>query len=70
MVKIIAWVGTAASIAGSFIVALQFFLLGYSLFMLGSLSWLTVSIIRRDKALGVLNGTFFLANILGLWKAL
>jgi hypothetical protein len=29
-------------------------------------SWLWVAYQKRDKALGVLNGTFFVANVIGL----
>lgn len=68
--NIIRWIGTAASILGSFIVALQIFVVGYVLFMLGSLSWLFVAVKTKDKALAILNGTFLCANIVGLVKAL
>ena len=70
MVKLISWLGTFASIFGSFIVAMQVFVLGYTLFLIGSISWLIVAITKRDFPLGILNGTFLCANILGLYKAL
>ena len=66
----IRWIGTLASIVGSFVVASKIFVLGYCLFMLGSVSWLWVGIRSRDTALCVLNGTFLCANILGLYNAL
>jgi hypothetical protein len=69
MVKIISWIGTATSIAGSFIVASQMFLLGYCFFLVGSVSWLYVGAVRREASLVVLNGTFFAANLLGLYNA-
>lgn len=62
----LAWIGTASSIIGSFLVAFGIFNFGYVAFLIGSLSWLIVATIRRDKALGVLNGTFFIANIIGV----
>lgn len=66
----ISWIGTVASVMGSFVVALQIYVLGYALFMMGSISWLLVGINRKDKALIILNGFFLCANIIGLWKVL
>ena len=68
--QIISWVGTVASITGSFIVAFKIFLLGYSLFMLGSISWLIVGAYRRDSSLVTLNGVFLIANMVGLYGAI
>ena len=68
--KFLSWIGTGASIAGSFIVAWQIFLLGYMLFLVGSVSWLMVAVSRRDKSLAILNGTFMVANCIGLWKVI
>lgn len=67
--KSIKWLGTLASIAGSFVVASKIFLLGYCLFIVGSVSWLIVGIREREMPLIVLNGTFLCANILGLYNA-
>jgi len=69
MINKISWVGTLSSIIGAFIVASQLFFLGYCFFIIGSLSWLMVGFNRKDKSLIVLNGTFFLANILGLYNS-
>ena len=69
MINKISWVGTLSSIIGAFIVASQLFFLGYCFFIIGSLSWLIVGYYRKDKSLMVLNGTFFLANILGLYNS-
>lgn len=66
----ISWVGTVASIIGSFAVAFQIYILGYGLFLIGSISWLGVGIIRRDRSLMVLNGFFLVANIIGMWKVI
>ena len=68
--KFLAWIGTAASIAGSYIVAMQIFLLGYCFFIVGSVSWLCVGAVRKDKALIVLNAAFLFANILGVYNTL
>lgn len=63
------WIGTVASVIGSFVVAMQFMLIGYCLFIIGSVSWLYIGIVRRDKALMVLNGCFMVANLIGLYNA-
>lgn len=63
-----AWFGTATSIVGSFLVALGLAKYGYLFFIAGSLTWLIIAVIRKDKALGVLNGTFFVANLIGIYN--
>ena len=68
MINILSWFGTFVSILGSFAVASKMFQIGYVLFTFGSLSWLIVAYVKRDKALGVLNGTFFAANLLGIYN--
>ena len=68
MINILSWFGTFVSILGSFAVASKMFQIGYVLFTFGSLSWLIVAWVKRDKALGVLNGTFFMANLLGIYN--
>jgi len=70
MINKISWLGTIASIIGAFIVASKLFFIGYCFFMVGSVSWLIVGIVRKDKSLIVLNGTFFIANILGFFNSL
>lgn len=68
--KIISWIGTIASILGAYLVALQFILVGYVAFSIGSITWLFVGISRKDNALIVMNGTFFVANMIGLYYAI
>jgi len=65
----IGWIGTVASVIGSFVVAFQVFVLGYILFLVGCVCWLWVALKSRNVSLGVLNGFFLVANIIGLWKA-
>jgi hypothetical protein len=65
----IGWLGTITSVIGSFTVALHYMLAGYGFFLVGSISWLFVAIIRRDKSLAVLNGFFLAANIIGAYNA-
>jgi len=57
-------------VIGSFVVAFQVFVIGYILFLVGSISWLWVAVKTRNLSLGVLNGFFMVANIIGLWKAI
>ena len=70
MINKISWLGTISSIVGAFVVASKLFFIGYCFFMVGSVSWLIVGIVRKDKSLIVLNGTFFIANILGFFNSL
>lgn len=62
----LAWLGTISSISGSFLVALGFLKIGYTLFLIGALSWLVVGVNKRDKPLVVLNSVYLVANIIGL----
>jgi hypothetical protein len=68
--EMIGWIGTVASVIGSFVVAFQVFVLGYALFLIGSISWLWVAVKTRNLSLGVLNGFFMLANLIGLWRSI
>lgn len=68
MITFVSWLGTLTSILGSFAVANKMFQIGYVLFTIGSLSWLLVAFVRKDKSLGVLNATFFMANLLGIYN--
>lgn len=67
--KFLSWLGTAASIFGSFIVAFGMMQIGYVAFLLGSASWLIVGFARSDKPLIVLNLAFLSANIIGIVRA-
>ena len=69
MIKFISWLGTLASIVGAFLVASQIVFIGYLAFIIGSASWLFVGFKRKDNSLIVLNGVFFLANIVGIYHA-
>jgi uncharacterized membrane protein YdbT with pleckstrin-like domain len=69
MEKFISWLGTMASIIGAFLVASQIVFVGYLAFIIGSASWLFVGFKRKDNSLIVLNGVFFLANMLGIYNA-
>ena len=66
--KTLEWLGTGASVIGSFIVAAKIMLLGYCLFLAGSLAWLVVGYAAKNRPLMVLNGFFFAANVLGFYN--
>lgn len=68
--KTFSWIGTVASIIGAYLVAMQIILFGYIAFSIGSVTWLIVGIVRRDNALITMNGTFFVANMIGLCHAI
>lgn len=68
MITFISWFGTAVSILGAFLLPYGYMQAGYILFTLGSISWLTVGLAKKDRALCLLNGTFLCANLLGLYK--
>ena len=70
MLKFIEWLGTATAVAGSFAVALHWFLPGYALFLIGAGSWLTAGFVTRNKPLIALNMAFLIANIIGGYNAL
>ena len=64
----IAWIGTVTSILGAFAIALGYFKAGYLLVTAGSIAWLYVAHCRKDTSLAVLNGTFLIANLIGIIK--
>ena len=67
--KIISWTGTVSSILGAYLMALGFLQYGYIAFIIGSVACLWVAGIKKDMPLIVLNGAFFLANLIGLYRA-
>ena len=68
MLQKLAWLGTTTSIIGSFLVALGYMKYGYLFFVVGSFSWLIVAAVKRDKPLAILNCTFFIANLIGIYN--
>lgn len=64
------WFGTGTSILGAFILAynLEYAIIGYVLFTIGSGAWFAVGLITKDKAMVALNTAFLVADFLGLWN--
>lgn len=70
MNKALSWIGTAASIAGSFAVAAHLFVLGYVAFLLGCGALLFVFVRDKNYSMIVLQCFFMVANVIGLYNAL
>lgn len=64
--NLLAWLGTFFSLVGAGFVALGVFLIGYSLFLVGALFWISVSIKRNDNALLTLHLAFATIDTIGL----
>jgi hypothetical protein len=70
MKQIISWIGTLASIAGAFLMAFGIVVPAYIGFTIGSGIWFAMGLIANDKPLVTLNATFFVANVIGLYRVL
>jgi nicotinamide riboside transporter PnuC len=64
------WIGTAAGVSGAILVALNLGLVvyGFGLFLISSLLWSVVGWFRREMSLVVLQGTFTVINIVGIYR--
>lgn len=67
MIKSLEWAGTTSSLAGAYLVALQYYKSGYLLFTLGALAWIVSGIARKNWAQLTMQAGFFGANVLGLF---
>lgn len=68
--KRIETLGTIAGIIGAFLVALKYGNVGYPFFFVSSLALLTSAIWQKQKNFIALQGTFFAANVIGLFNYL
>ena len=64
------WIGTLAGIAGAILVALNLDVSGYGflLFLASSLLWCAAGIAQRDDSLILLQATFVVINIIGIYR--
>ena len=64
------WTGTLAGIAGAILVALNLDVSGYGflLFLASSLLWCAAGIAQRDDSLILLQATFVVINIIGIYR--
>lgn len=60
--------GTTAGLAGAFLVAGGFFLVGYLAFLLSSFCWMLAALDQDELLLLTLNLGFFVANVYGLFN--
>lgn len=70
MNKTLSWLGTGASILGSFAVAGHLFVAGYIAFLAGCVALLTVFVKDKNWSMIVLQCFFMVANVIGLYNAL
>lgn len=64
------WIGTAAGVFGAILVALNLGLVayGFAFFLVSSVLWGVVGLIKREPSLVALQGAFTVVNVLGLWR--
>ena len=62
--------GTVAGIIGAFLVALKYGNIGYPFFFVSSMALLISAIKLKQKNFIALQGTFFAANVIGLFNYL
>lgn len=64
------WIGTLAGIAGAILVALNMEVSGYGflLFLASSLLWCAAGVAHRDDSLILLQATFIIINIIGIYR--
>ena len=64
------WIGTAAGVSGAIMVALNLGLVvpGFWLFLISSVLWTVIGWVQREMSLFVLQGTFTIINIVGIYR--
>ncbi|MGE3157474.1 MAG: hypothetical protein AB7E84_12950 [Xanthobacteraceae bacterium] len=64
------WIGTAIGVSGAIMIALNLGLViyGFGLFLISSLLWSIVGWLQREMSLLVLQGTFTIINIVGIYR--
>ncbi len=68
--RTVKWLGTATGIAGALIIAMNLGLVvaGFVLFLVSSILWSVVSWVQRETSLLVLQVTFTVINVLGIYR--
>lgn len=64
------WIGTGAGVSGAILIALNVGMIeyGFALFLLSSSLWLAAALVQREPSLALLQGTFTVINVIGLWR--
>ncbi len=70
MLSAVKWIGTAAGISGAILIALNLGAVahGFVLFLVSSVLWGAAALIQREPSLLVLQSTFTVINVLGIWR--
>jgi hypothetical protein len=68
--KHIETIGTLAGIAGAFLVACKLGHIGYPFFFVSSMALLGSAVAQKQRNFVALQGTFFAANVIGLFNYL
>ena len=68
--RIVKWLGTVFGVTGALIIAMNLGVVGYGfvLFLGSSLLWGTAGWLQRDGSLVVLQGTFTVINVIGIYR--
>ncbi len=68
--RIANWLGTATGVAGAVIIAANLGIVthGFVLFLFSSVLWSAVSWIQREASLLVLQATFTVINVIGIYR--
>ena len=66
--KSLAYIGTFTSVAGAFLKAFQIVLPAYIGYIVGSTIWTIIGKVNNDNPLFILNITFLVANIIGVYN--
>lgn len=64
------WVGTVAGVSGALMIAFNLGIVahGFALFLVSSLLWGAVGLAMREPTLVLLQATFTVINLIGLWR--
>ena len=64
------WTGTATGVTGAIIIALNLGLVvpGFTLFLMSSVVWTLIGWVQREMSLFVLQATFTVINIVGIYR--
>ena len=64
------WLGTLTGVLGALVLALNIPVSGWGwvLFTISSISWTIAGLALRDASLAVLQGTFIVVDLLGVWR--
>ena len=68
--RVAKWIGTATGVAGAVIIAANLGMVahGFVLFLISSVLWSAVSWIQREASLLVLQATFTVINVIGIYR--